>query len=103
MKDIDEIIYKVKRRFPIFLSIMLILFLLFWYYLSEFCAVYKNTQIPLIKDTFIGYAFSLLAPFVFYFILTYFRYLSLKTSLTSRGSCFFGFCRVLDNIFEFIL
>ena len=103
MKDIDEIIYKVKRRFPIFLSIMLILFLLFWYYLSEFCAVYKNTQIPLIKDTFIGYAFSLLAPFVFYFILTYFRYLSLKTSLTSRGSCFFGFCKVLDNIFEFIL
>ena len=35
----------------------------FWYFISCFCAVYKNTQIILIKDTLISFAISMLYPF----------------------------------------
>ena len=36
--------------------------ILFWYYLSCFSAVYKNTQLHLLKDTIISFGLSLLYP-----------------------------------------
>ena len=39
------------------------LMLFFWYFISCFCAVYKNTQIILIKDTLISFGLSMLYPF----------------------------------------
>ena len=103
MKEIDELIYKAKRRFPLFLSIMILFFLLFWYYLSAFCAVYKNTQIPLLKDIFNDFVFSLISPFFTYFILTYFRFLSLLAKDECRGKAGLRFCKILDFIFEFFI
>ena len=45
--------------------ILCFLFLLFyWYYISGFCAVYKNTQVYLIKDTAISFSTSLIYPFI---------------------------------------
>ena len=35
----------------------------FWYFISCFCIVYKNTQIILIKDTFLSFFLSMLYPF----------------------------------------
>ena len=52
---------KIKLVFFFILSFLLILF--FWYFISCFCAAYKNTQIILIKDTLISFALSLLYPF----------------------------------------
>ena len=37
--------------------------LLFWYYLTCFNAIYKNTQIYLIKNTFISFGLSLIKKF----------------------------------------
>jgi len=35
----------------------------FWYFISCFGAVYKNTQTTLIKDTLISFALSMVYPF----------------------------------------
>ena len=35
----------------------------FWYFISCFCAVYKNTQKILIDDTLISFGISMLYPF----------------------------------------
>ena len=43
------------------ISILFMLF--FWYFISGFCAVYKNTQLILIKDTLISFGLSMLYPF----------------------------------------
>ena len=64
---ISDILSQVKRRLIIkyiifFVSGSLFL-LLFWYYLSSFCAVYQNTQIYVIINTFITFFISLLYPF----------------------------------------
>ena len=56
MKEIDhnkiikEIKY-IKIKLIIFFVLEFIFLVLFWYYLSCFCALYKNTQSHLIKDT----------------------------------------------------
>ena len=54
----------LKIKFSIFFILVMILLLLFWYYLSCFSAVFKNTQIFLIKDTIISFAISLIYPFL---------------------------------------
>ena len=55
------------------------LFLIFlWFYLSSFGAVYKNTQLYLIKNTLISFCLSLLNPFILNLIPCFFRIYSLK-------------------------
>ena len=40
----------------------------FWYYLGCFCAVYKNTQVHLFKDSIFSFILSLLYPFALCFL-----------------------------------
>ena len=49
-----------------FFVFSILLLIIFWYYLSCFCAVYKNTQIYFIKSILIGYILSLIYPFIFF-------------------------------------
>ena len=46
----------------LFFILNFLFLILFWYYISCFCAIYKNTQIHLIKDTLISFGLSLLYP-----------------------------------------
>ena len=60
----SRVIIKIlKIKFAIFFIISLILLIMFWFYLACFCAVYKNTQIHLIKDTLISFGTSMVYPF----------------------------------------
>ena len=52
---------------------------IFWYYLSCFCAVYKNTQVHLINDTLISFGLSLIYPLGINLIPGLLRIPSLKT------------------------
>ena len=58
-----------------------VLFLvLFWYYLSSFCAVYQNSQIFLIINTFLSFVFSLIYPFFIIIFPVIIRKFSLNDS-----------------------
>ena len=50
----------LEIKFRIFFIISFILVFLYWYYVGCFCAVYKNTQFQLIKDTLISFFTSAL-------------------------------------------
>ena len=50
------------------------------YYITMFCAVYTNTQIHLLKDTFSSFCLSLLYPFGLYLIPGILRIPSLRSS-----------------------
>ena len=65
--------FKLKVKFISFFIIGFILLLFFWYYLSIFSVIFKNTQIYLIKDTLFSYALSLFYPFLIYLIPGLFR------------------------------
>ena len=68
----------LKVKLIIFLIISLLLMLFFWYYISCFCAVYKNTQVILIKDTLISFGLSMLYPFGLNLLPGMFRIPALK-------------------------
>ena len=67
-------------KFGIFFALNLIILVAFWYYLTCWNAIYENTQIYLIKNTFISFAISLIYPFVINIIPTILRIQSLKKS-----------------------
>jgi len=52
----------LKLKLIIFLIFSSILMLFFWYFISCFCAAYKNTQIILIEDTLISFITSMIYP-----------------------------------------
>ena len=57
-----------------------ILLLFFWYYLSCFSAIYKNTQLHLIKDTAISFGLSMIYPFGIYLLPGIVRIPALKNN-----------------------
>jgi len=77
-KKADEILNKLKIKFVLLFIIILIFLVLFWFYLACFCAVYKNTQIHLIKDTLISFGTSMLYPLGIYLLPGIFRIFALR-------------------------
>ena len=68
----------LKIKFIIFFILNLLFLGLYWIYLSCFCAVYKNTQLYLIKDTLISFGTSLIYPIAIYLLPGMFRIPSLR-------------------------
>ena len=69
----------IKIKFGIFFILNFILLVLFWYYLTCFNAIYKNTQVYLIENTFISLGFSLFYPFIINIFPTMIRICSLRS------------------------
>jgi len=67
----------IKIKLIIFFVFTLILFAFYWFFVSAFCAVYKNTQITYIKDSVSSFLTGLLYPFALYLIPCLLRILSL--------------------------
>ena len=74
-----------------------VLLLFFWYYLSCFCSVYKNTQIHLIKDTLISYGLSMIYPFAIYLFPGMFRIPALRNT-KANGEKMYKFSKILQLI-----
>ena len=53
--------------------------LFYWYVVSAFCVVYKNTQISFIKDWILSLILGMLIPFVIYLIPSSLRLCSIKS------------------------
>ena len=71
-------------------------FLIFlWYYLSSFGAIYQNTQVYLIKNTSISFAFSLVYPFIINLIPGILRIYSLKEP---NRKCIFKIGKIIQYI-----
>ena len=61
-RKVKDTIKALQVKFVNFFILSFIFFMGFWYYVSCFCAVYKNTQYHLIKDSLISYVTSLITP-----------------------------------------
>ena len=80
----ENLVKKIKIKF-IFYFIISFIFLLFsWYYLTMFGAIYRNTQIHLLKDTIISFILSLIYPFGIYLLPGLFRIPALSDSKKKR-------------------
>ena len=70
----------MKIKFAIFFVLNFILLVLFWYYLTSFNAIYENTQVYLIENTFISFGFSLFYPFIINILPTIIRMSSIHST-----------------------
>jgi hypothetical protein len=93
----EETIKIIKIKLVLFFIISLILLVAFWFYLACFCAVYKNTQIHLIKDTFISFGTSMVYPFGIYLFPGIFRLCALNAKEKDK-ECMFQFSKALQLI-----
>ena len=84
-------------KFTFFFIISFIFLGFFWYYISCFCAIYRNTQIYLLKDTLISYGLSLIYPIFIYLVPGIFRLPALKDK-NKKKECLYNFSKMLQFI-----
>ena len=94
-KDVQKVKEKAKKiqkclkiRFILFLLLTTILMLFFWYFISCFCAVYTNTQMILLKDTFVSFGLSMAYPFVINLFPGFFRIPALRAEKKDQKCLF---------------
>ena len=100
-KDLDkrkkDLEHLLKIKFILYFIISSIFILFFWYYLSMFCAIYRNTQKHLIKDTLLSFGLSLLYPFGIYLLPGMFRIPALSNKKNKRN-CIYNLSILLQMI-----
>jgi hypothetical protein len=91
----------IKIKFIIFNILSILLMLFFWYYISCFGAIYKNTQINLLKDVMFTFAISLLIPFGQCLLPGIFRIPSLR-KYNENKECLYKVSQFVENISIFV-
>ena len=75
---IAKIIKCMYIKLIIFYVFTFIFFVIYWYIISVFCGVYKNTQKHFIKDSIISFSICLVYPLALYFLSASLRIISLR-------------------------
>ena len=96
--SLEGIKRKLKSKLIILFIVSGILIGLCWYYVAAFCAVFKNTQIPLIKDTVSSYINSIIITFIVTLIICSLSFCALKR----ENRCLYKACDILGKICDFI-
>ena len=86
---------KIKLRIFFVLTSAFMIF--FWYFISCFCAVYKNTQLILIEDTLISFFISMIYPFGLKLLPGMFRIPSLR-AIKRDQKCIYRISRILSYL-----
>ena len=92
-----KLIKKIKIKLVLYFILTYILLIFFWYYISMFDAIYRNTQFLLLKDTLMGFALSLFSPFVIYLFPGIFRIPALA-NLQNSKKCLYKFSKILAKL-----
>ena len=90
-----EVLKYINVKFAIFFLLNFILLILFGFYLTCFNGTYENTQIYLIKNTFISFGFSLLYPFIINIFPSIIRIISLDVRAKNK-SCLYTTSKLLQ-------
>ena len=92
---ISEVIKSLKLKFILFYIISSIFLVFFLIYLSCFCAVYRNTQYHLIKNTLLSFALSLLYPFALNLIPVFIRIPAIKSK---NNECMYKISKIVQLV-----
>ena len=90
--SVIKVIKNLKIKFLIFFIINFLFQITFWYYVTCFCGVYKNTQIFLFKDSLFSFCVSLITPFAINLLPGVFRICGLK----NKKECVYNISKILQ-------
>ena len=94
-QNVEKIKRILKVKYILFFSLGFLFLLFFWYYLSSFGSIYQNTQLFVIKNALISFAFSVIYLFVINLIPGILRIYSLKE--TNRV-CVYNTSKIIQKI-----
>ena len=95
--EIPKSLYCIKIKLICFFIISYIFLIFFWYYLSCFCAVYRNSQLYLILDSLYSFGMSLLYPFAICLFPGFFRIPSLRNKKKNK-ECLYNFSKIIQYL-----
>lgn len=90
--DKRRIIRKINNSIKSYFILVFILSLLFWYYVTAFCAVYRQSQINWVYGALTSFAISLCIPFILAFINVGLR----KLSFSCRMEVLYHLARLFE-------
>ena len=94
-KRANDQVRTLQIKFLFFFILSFLFMLICWYYMTCFCAVYRNTQYHLLKDTLIGFGTSMLSPFATKLIPGFFRIYGIR----KRSQLFFRISQFAQMLF----
>ena len=97
-KILNESIYSFKClriKFNIFFIVGFTFLSFLWYFISAFCAVYKNTQKIYLKNCIFSFSFSMIYPFILIILPVVLRVYSLKNG---NRKCIY----IISKVFAFL-
>ena len=95
MKRGENLKAKLIFKFIFYYIISSLLLAFFWYYISMFGVIYRNTQMHLLKDTLMSFCLSLLIPFGISLLPGFFRIPALSNKKNKR-ECLYNFSKILQ-------
>ena len=96
-KELNRKIKQIKIKLFLFFPFIFLFSAIFWCYLYCFCAVYKNTQKLLLKDTLLSFGLSLIYPFILFVLPGFFRIPALKKE-TKGGNCLYRLSKIIQSL-----
>ena len=93
-KAYKKLISLIRIKFLFFYILSILILVLYWYYVTCFCGIYRNTQIHLLKDSLFSFITSLISPFGIYLLPGMFRISGLKR----KSKILYGFSKILQMI-----
>ena len=96
-KKLNHLKMTINIKIVLYFILSFIFLCSFWYYLSMFGAIYRNTQYHLIKDTLISFCLSLIYPFFIYLIPGIFRISSLS-NINNKRKCLYNISLLFQKI-----
>ena len=94
---IKKLYKKLKIKFALFFIITPIILFVFWFYITCFCGIYKNTQFHLIIDTIFSFLTSFIFPFVTSLVPGIFRKFALNSE-KKDNKYLYKFSQFIENI-----
>ena len=93
----NKLIFFLECKFFLYFTLSFMFLLFFWYYISMFGIIYKNTQYHLLKDTLISLGISLIYQFVIYLLPGFFR-IPFLSNPKKRRKCMYSFSKLLQSL-----
>ena len=90
-KRVYDILKCIKIKLNLFFIYIFVLQVFYWYLITSFCVVYKNSQTILLLNSLFSLILYLIYPFLLYLLTTIFKYSGIKSS----SSCLY----CLGNVF----
>ena len=99
---VEKLYFCLRVKFILYFITSSIFMIFFWYYLSMFCAIYRNTQSHLFTDTLLSFALSLMYPFVIYLLPGIFRMNSLSNK-EGKKKYIYNFSIYVQNVCSILI